>query len=50
MKRIFILVIGFLLIAVNLYAAGDLIVEGNVGIGTATPDRILHSELNNSFN
>ncbi len=37
MKRIFILVIGFLLITANLYAAGDLIVEGNVGIGTTTP-------------
>ncbi len=37
MKRIFILVIGFLLITANLYAAGDLIVEGDVGIGTITP-------------
>ncbi len=31
------LLVGFLLIAVNLYAAGDLIVEGNAGIGTTTP-------------
>ncbi len=38
MKRIFILVIGFLFIGVNLYAAGDLIVEGNVGIGTTAPN------------
>ncbi len=31
--------VGFLLIAVNLYAAGDLIVEGNVGVGTTSPGR-----------
>lgn len=37
MKKIFILTIGFLLIGINLYA-GDLIVEGNVGIGTASPE------------
>ena len=28
----------FVLIAVNLYAAGDLIAEGNVGIGTTVPN------------
>ena len=38
MKKILVLMIGFLLIAVNLYAAGDLIVEGNVGIGTTAPN------------
>ena len=33
------LVIGFLLMGANLFAAdGDLIVNGNVGIGTANPD------------
>ncbi len=37
MKKILILILGFLLIAVNLYAAGDLIVEGDVGVGTTTP-------------
>jgi hypothetical protein len=37
MKKILVLMLGFLLIAVNLYAAGDLIVEGNIGIGTTTP-------------
>jgi hypothetical protein len=32
------LIIGFLLIGFNLFAAdGDLIVNGNVGIGTTTP-------------
>ena len=36
-KKILTLMLGFLLIAVNLYAAGDLIVDGNVGIGTTTP-------------
>ncbi len=37
-KRILVLLVGFLLIGVNLYAAdGDLIVEGNVGIGTTSP-------------
>jgi len=38
MKRISLLTALFLLIGINLYAAdGDLIVEGNVGIGTTTP-------------
>jgi hypothetical protein len=36
-KKILVLMLGFLLIAVNLYAAGDLIVEGDVGIRTTTP-------------
>ncbi len=32
------LMVGFLLVAINLFAAdGDLIVNGNVGIGTTTP-------------
>ena len=31
------LILGFLLMAANLYAAGDLVVEGNVGIGTTNP-------------
>ncbi len=33
--------VGFLLIAANLYAAGDLIVEGNVGVGTTAPGSML---------
>ncbi len=37
MKKTLILMLGFLLIGINLYAAGDLIVEGNVGIGTTSP-------------
>ena len=37
-KGILALMIGFLLIGVNLYAAGDLIVEGNVGVGTTAPN------------
>ena len=37
-KEILVLIIGFLLIGVNLCAAGDLIVEGNVGIGTTSPN------------
>jgi hypothetical protein len=36
MKKILVLILGCLLIAVNLYAAGDLIVEGDAGIGTTT--------------
>jgi hypothetical protein len=37
-KKILGLVIGFMLVAVNLFAAdGDLIVNGNVGIGTTNP-------------
>ena len=46
MKRIFILVLGFLLITANLYAAGDLIVEGKVGIGTTTPATTLDVQGN----
>ncbi|MBI4655013.1 MAG: hypothetical protein HY752_08510, partial [Nitrospirae bacterium] len=37
MRKVLILMLVFLFIAVNLYAAGDLIVEGNVGIGTTAP-------------
>lgn len=38
MRKILFLTAFFLLMGINLYAAdGDLIVEGNVGIGTATP-------------
>jgi hypothetical protein len=38
-KEILVLMIGsLLLIAVNLYAAGELIVEGNVGVGTTSPN------------
>lgn len=38
-KKTLILMLGFLLIGINLYAAdGDLIVEGNVGIGTTAPN------------
>lgn len=37
-KKILGLVIGFLLIGVNVFAAdGDLIVNGNIGIGTTSP-------------
>jgi len=35
-KRVLVLIAVFLLIAVNLYAAGDLIVEGDAGVGTTT--------------
>ncbi len=38
-KRVIILVVGFLFIGFNVFAAdGDLIVNGKVGIGTTTPD------------
>jgi len=41
-KTTLIFMVGFLLIGSNLFAAdGDLIVEGNVGIGTNTPERKL---------
>lgn len=44
MKEVFLFTVLLLLIGVNLYAAdGDLIVEGNVGIGTTTtPSDKLH--------
>ncbi len=38
MKRmIFVLMAGFLFIASNIHAAGDLIVSGKIGVGTASP-------------
>ncbi len=37
-RRVLVLVIGFLFIGINGFAAnGDLIVNGNVGVGTTTP-------------
>jgi len=48
-KVILVLMIGFLLIGVNLYAAdGDLIVEGKVGIGTNAPEDVIHAKSSNS--
>ncbi len=42
-KLIFCLIAGLLLIGANLFAAdGDLIVNGNVGIGTTSPSEKLH--------
>ncbi len=50
-KKILVLMVGCLLIGVNLYAAGDLIVEGKIGIGTTSPDQLLHiSGANNVTN
>ena len=41
-KVILVLMIVFLLIGINLYAAdGDLIVEGKIGVGTTTPSEAL---------
>ena len=41
-KRIIVLIVAFLFIAINGFAAdGDLIVNGNVGIGTTTPSEKL---------
>jgi hypothetical protein len=41
-KRVLCLIAGFLLIGINVFAAdGDLIVNGNVGIGTSTPSEKL---------
>lgn len=37
LKKIFVFLTGILFIGVNVYAAGDLIVNGNLGIGTSTP-------------
>ncbi|MBI5664200.1 MAG: hypothetical protein HZC49_03775 [Nitrospirae bacterium] len=41
MKKVFVLVVGLLLIGVNIYAAGDLVVNGKIGIGI-TPTYSLH--------
>lgn len=41
--KVLILMVGLLLIGGNLYAAnGDLIVNGNLGVGTTTPQAKLH--------
>ena len=40
-KTLIILMAGVLLIGSNLYA-GDLVVTGNIGIGTAIPQSSLH--------
>ena len=45
-KKILVLILGLLLITANLYAAGDLIVEGSVGIGTASPATTLDVQGN----
>ncbi len=37
-KKIMILMISILLIGANVYAAGDLIVNGSVAVGTSTPN------------
>jgi hypothetical protein len=38
MKKIIVLTLGILLIGINVYAAGDLIVNGQLGVGTSTPN------------
>jgi hypothetical protein len=48
MKRILILVVGLLLLGANVYAAsGDLIVNGNLGVGTSTPSQ--KAEINGNL-
>ena len=43
MKKILVLVAGLLLFGLSVYAAdGDLIVNGNLGVGTSTPQAKLH--------
>ncbi len=47
MKKILVLMVGILVIGVNLYAAdGDLIVEGNVGIGSSLTNPGARLEIN----
>ncbi len=36
-KKVLILILGLLLVGVNVYAAGDLIVNGQLSVGTGTP-------------
>ena len=43
-KAIIAITLGLLLVGVTAYAAGDLIVNGNVGIGTSTPSTKLDVE------
>lgn len=47
-KTIMVLMIGILLIGVDLYAAGDLIVNGQVGVGVSNPTARLHVENTNA--
>ena len=42
LKKVLILVTGFLFFGASLYAAGDLIVDGNLGIGTTNPEQMFH--------
>lgn len=49
-KTVLILTMGFLLIGVNAFAGGDLIVEGKVGIGTPTPGATLDVRGSAVFN
>ena len=47
MKKIFTLALGLLLISANLYAAGDLVVNGKLGVGQTVPVAKLHVESAN---
>ena len=43
-KTILLLMVGILLIGVNLYAAGDLIVNGKLGVGISAPTSAINAE------
>ena len=38
MKIIYTIILGLLIIGTNVFAAGDLIVNGQIGVGTAAPN------------
>jgi hypothetical protein len=50
MKKILILILTLLFIRTNIYAQGDLIVEGKIGIGTDTPGASLDVRGSAVFN
>jgi len=51
MKKLLVLVIGFMLIGVNLYAAdGDLIVNNRAGIGATNPEQKVHAYTSGADN
>jgi len=48
-KTIMVITLGLLFIGVTVYAAGDLIVNGKIGVGTSTPTTYLEVNTGNNW-